>query len=376
MTDTDVLVIGGGIGGAAAAYELAGAGRRVLVIERESQPGYHTTGRSAALFTETYGDPIVATLAAASRDFLDHPPAGFTATPLLKARGVVLVATAGDEDEVEQQYRAYAPIARELRLLDAAAVNARVPVFRPGFARLGFDEPLAMEIDVHALLQGYLRGLKARGGELWTDAELHSLRREGDVWRAETARGPIRARQVVNAAGAWTDGVAALAGLAPLGMMPLRRTIIVVDGGIDPTGLPMVVEARERFYFKPESGRLLASPGDETPSPPCDAQPEEMDIAVTIDRVEAATRFTVRALHAKWAGLRTFAPDRRPVIGPDSRAPGFFWLAGQGGYGIMGASAMGRVLAGLATLGRIPDDLARAGITAEALAPARFFKKS
>jgi D-arginine dehydrogenase len=233
-----------------------------------------------------------------------------------------------------------------------------------------------MDMDVHAIHHGYLKGLRARGGQIVTDAELLSLNHHEGLWHAETRAGTQSAPWVVNAAGAWADAVAALAGLAPVGLVPKRRTAITFD----PTPIPeqadlphwpMVCDVDETFYFKPEGGRLLASPADETPSQPCDAQAEELDVALTVDRIERASLFSIRRISHRWAGLRTFAPDKSPVVGPDPAAQGFFWLAGQGGYGIQTAPAMARTAAGLLTSGRVPEDLAALGVTASGLAPER-----
>jgi D-arginine dehydrogenase len=250
------------------------------------------------------------------------------------------------------------------------------PMLRPDYVAGAVWEPDAMDMDVHAIHHGYLKGLRARGGRIVTDAELQSLTRHNGLWHAETRAGPQSAPWLVNAAGAWADAVAALAGLAPIGLVPKRRTAITFD----PTPIPeqadlphwpMVCDADETFYFKPEGGRLLASPADETPSEPCDAQAEELDVALTVDRIERASLFSVRRISHRWAGLRTFAPDKTPVVGPDPAAEGFFWLAGQGGYGIQTAPAMARTAAGLLTSGKIPEDLATLGVTASDLAPER-----
>jgi D-arginine dehydrogenase len=235
-------------------------------------------------------------------------------------------------------------------------------------------EPAAMDIDVHALHQGFLRGLRARGGRVVTDAEVRSLRRRDGLWTAETTAGTFAAPIVVNAAGAWADEVARLAGIGTVGLVPKRRTAFTIEPpeGVAPSGWPAVVDVAETFYFKPESGRLLVSPADETPMPPCDVQPDEIDVASAAARLEAATTLQVRRIAHKWAGLRSFVADKTPVAGFAPDAEGFFWLAGQGGYGIQTSPAMGRVAAALAAGRGLPPDIAARGVTEAALSPARY----
>ncbi len=371
MDHIDIAIIGGGMAGASAAYELA-ADASVLLLERESQPGYHTTGRSAALFSETYGNAVIRALSVGSRSFL-APPAGFADHPLLTPRGVLLIARADQMATAAAHAEAAAKLVPSVRLIDGAAAQARVPVLRPGYAAGAVEEPDAMDIDVHALHQGFLRGARARGARIVTDAEVTGLARDGDGWRIETRVGSWHAGVVVNAAGAWADPIAALAGLPPAGIVPKRRTAVTFapTPGIEIADWPAVVDADEQFYFKPEAGKLLASPADETPFAPCDVQPDELDIAVCIDRIQAAAELPVRRIDRSWAGLRSFAADKTPVVGFEPDAPGFFWLAGQGGYGIQTAPAMGRVAAALALGRAVPDDLADLGVAAAALSPAR-----
>ncbi len=377
MERADFLVIGAGMAGASAAYELAGHGR-VLLLERESQPGYHSTGRSAALYSQTYGHPTVRALTVASWGFYTEPPAGFTDHPLLTPRGVLLVARADQADLLEQALADGRRLAPAILRLDREQTLARAPFLRPDYPIGAVWEPEARDIDVHALHHGYLRGLKARGGRIVTDAEVLALTRRDGAWVAEGAAGRFAAPVVVNAAGAWADALASLAGASPIGLVPKRRTAITFDPvfadpadrqGLD--GWPMVIDVAERFYLKPDAGRLLASPADETPVPPCDVQPEEIDIAETVDRLEQAARFSVRRLAHSWAGLRSFVADRVPVVGFDGEAEGFFWLAGQGGYGIQTAPAMARSAAALATGGDLPEDVRALGVGKADLSPAR-----
>jgi D-arginine dehydrogenase len=370
--DADIAVIGAGIAGASLAYELA-AQRRVLLLERESQPGYHATGRSAALFTETYGNRVMRALARASKAFLLAPPAGFAASPVLTPRGTLLVAAPGEEPLLQQAQEDIRELLPDLQWLDGAAVRARVPCFAESQVAAGLFEPQAMDIDVHALHQGYLRGFKTRGGRLLVSAEVRALARDEGGWRFPTPTGEVRAELVVNAAGAWADAVGQLAGATAIGLVPRRRTAITFDApaGADVGRWPAVIDVRETWYFKPEAGRLLASPADETPSPPCDAQPDDYDIAVLVDRLAHATTLTVPRLRSRWAGLRSFVADRTIVAGFDPQVPAFFWLAGQGGDGIQTAPAVARA-AGALLLGRpLPADLADLGIDVGDLAPDR-----
>ena len=378
MESVDFLVVGAGIAGASAAYELAAQGR-VLVLERESQPGYHSTGRSAALYTQTYGPAPIRALTVASWDFYTNPPAGFAEHEMLTPRGALIIGGGDQIDRLDAEYEQGRRLTPSVERYDRDQVLARAPFLRPDYvAGGGVWEPDARDIDVHALHQGYLRGLKARGGRVVTDAEVRALARRDGLWVAETSAGIFAAPVVVNAAGAWADELAKLAGVATVGLVPKRRTAITFDpvfedpadkDGLD--GWPMVSEVAETFYVKPDAGRLMASPADQTPVEPCDVQPEDIDVALTVDRLEQASRFSVRRLAHRWAGLRSFVADKVPVVGFAPDAEGFFWLAGQGGYGIQTAPAMGRVAAGLATGRGLPEDVRALGVAESDLSPAR-----
>lgn len=369
---TDVIVIGAGIAGASMAAEIA-AGSRVLLLERERQPGYHTTGRSAALFTETYGNEVKRALSHASRAFLQQPPAGFAATPLLASRGTLLVATDSQVPKLRQTADDCAGLVGNLAWLTETEVRARVGCFAPGHVAAGLLEPDAMDIDVDALHRGYLRLFAARGGTLVNNAEVRNLEWVGGAWRASTSAGEFRAARVVNAAGAWSDEIGKLAGAKPIGLVPMRRTAITFDppAGMDIGHWPAVFDIDEQWYFKPDAGRILASPADETPSAPCDAQPDEYDIAVVVDRLSRATTLQVPRIVARWAGLRSFVEDRLLVVGFDPRVPHFFWLAGQGGHGIQTAPAVSRMAAALFDGEPVPGDIADLGVDAATLAPTR-----
>ena len=370
--DFDAVVVGAGMAGASAAAEIARTGR-VVLLERESQPGYHSTGRSAALFSETYGNAVVRALTRASREFFYVPPQGFADYPLVRPRGSLHIAR-GDQLVAQRAFLALPDIGAQARGVDAAEAKRLCPLLRDGYAAAGVLEPDAADVDVHALHQGYLKQFRARSGVLVTDANVLALEWRSGKWIARTTAGHFGASVVVNAAGAWADDIAGKAGLDPLGIVPCRRTAVLIDppSGVDIDDLPSVIDIDEQFYFKPDAGKLFLSPADETPSPPCDAQPDEMDVAVAIDRVQAAAAIDVRHVRRKWAGLRSFAPDRSPVIGFDSRASGFFWLAGQGGYGIQTAPAASRLAATLVGGRDVPHELAAFGVKESELSPNRF----
>ena len=263
MRDCDFLIIGAGMAGACAGYFLAGAGD-VIIAERETQPAYHTTGRSAAFYVQSYGPAPVRRLTLASWRFFNAPPAGFCDHPLLTGCGSLYIARRDQAGALDAFYREMSELGAEVRLIGATQARARVPVLRRDYVARALAEPSSRDIDVAALLQGFLRGMKQRGGQLWADAGVHALRRAGGRWIAETTRGPIRAAVVINAAGAWGDEVALLAGARPIGLRPLRRTIITFDAPpehkID--DWPLVLDVEESFYFKPEAGRILATPAD------------------------------------------------------------------------------------------------------------------
>ncbi|TAK42541.1 MAG: FAD-binding oxidoreductase [Betaproteobacteria bacterium] len=370
--DVDVAIVGAGIAGAAAAYFLSPQAS-VLVLEREAQPGYHATGRSAALFSEAYGNGTVRALTRASRAFFESPPAGFATQPLLAPRGHLVFCTAEQRSLLDAAATDMAATGTRLRPLKSTEVRVLVPALRESHAFAGVLDAAAQDVDVHALLQGFLRGARARGARVVAGAELLAADYSAGRWRLATRDGEYSAGVLVDAAGAWADEVARLAGVGPLGLQPLRRTAVVFEcrrhaGARD---WPMAVSADESLYFRPEAGNFLASPADETRSVPCDAQPEELDVALLVERLQAATRFDIRRINAKWAGLRTFAADRSLVAGLDQHQRFFFWLAGQGGYGIQTSPAMGMLVAALVTGCELPGAIQDQGVTPELLAPIR-----
>jgi D-arginine dehydrogenase len=374
MAEFDFLMVGSGIAGASAAALLS-AEARVVLVERESAHGYHTTGRSAALYSASYGNAAIRALTLASRTFFDAPPEGFAEHPLLTPRGCLHIARPDQLDKVQALYEACVASGVRVEVVDAARAGAFCPVLKPGYVAQAAYEPDAMDIDVDALHQGFLRMFRTNGGTVRLDAGVTGLARANGAWTARLAGGEtLTAKVVIDAAGAWADEVAGMAGASPLGLRPLRRTAVLLDvpSGVESRGWPAVIDADEQFYFKPEAGRILASPADETPSEPCDAYPDAMDVAICVDRVQQAADIPVRRIGQSWAGLRTFARDRSLVIGYDPRVEDFFWLAGQGGYGVQTAPAAARVAAALATRRGLTEDVRAFGLEAQVLSPGRF----
>jgi D-arginine dehydrogenase len=371
--EADFLIIGGGIAGASAAFELAAAGARVIILERESQPGYHSTGRSAAVFTEIYGNAVIRALTVASGRFFLNPPDGFGDHPLLLPRPLIMIGREDQRHEVEKLRALAVQLVPNLRILECDEVLQRLPVLSRDYVACGLLEPNSSDMDVNSIHTGFLRGARARGSQIVSRAEVVGMDRGQGGWTVRTTAGNFQGRHVINAAGAWADVVAEQAGVRPIGLVPKRRTAFTFS--FDPpapvSNWPTVIDISEQFYFKPEAGRLLGSPADETPSPPCDAQPEELDIAIAIDRISAATTVSVRTVDSRWAGLRSFVADKTPVVGFDDDADGFFWLAGQGGYGIQTSAAMGRLAAALACGRDVPADLVALGVSADLVSPRR-----
>ncbi|HEY6047911.1 MAG TPA: FAD-dependent oxidoreductase [Sphingomicrobium sp.] len=366
---SDILVIGGGIAGLSAAAALSERAR-VTVLEAEEQIGFHSSGRSATMLHYALGDRLVRALTLASRGFFENPPEHFTETPL-GHRMPVLVHAREDErealDALETELSAFA----ELERLDARGVHELCPLLRDDAVH-GIADRNGIRLDPHALLQGNLRQLKSRGGELVTGARVAKIERG---WQVTTEKGETYSAPIlVNAAGSWADRIAELAGVAPVGLEPKRRTIITFDApsGTDLDALPFAKTIGDELYFAPESGRLFASPMDEVPSDPCDAQPDEYEVALAAYRMEERTVVKVERVHSKWAGLRTFTRDRHPAVGFAADAPGFFWLAGQGGFGLQTSPAMAAIATALITGGPWPV----ADVPAEELIPDRFFPQT
>lgn len=366
----DIGVIGAGIAGASVAAHLASAGKRVALFEMERQPGYHTTGRSAAVFSPSYGPAPIRALTRASEAFFLSPPADFTDAPLFSPRTIMMIARADQEgalDALVTEVRS-----DNIKVVDEGSLRALNPLVRAGYAHAAMLDEAGQDIDVDALHQGFLRQFKAAGGEVLTHQEVSGLMHNGD-WEIETRAGSFGAQVIVNAAGAWADQVAQMAGVRLIGLTPKRRTAVMIatPDGYDMASAPITVDVEEQFYLKPDAGRLLISPADETPSAPCDAQPEDMDVAICVDRIETAFDIQVRRIENKWAGLRSFVADKSPVVGYEAGSKGFFWLAGQGGYGIQTAPALAEYAAAQ-MLGRpVPAYIADQDFSDEDVAPAR-----
>jgi D-arginine dehydrogenase len=355
----DIAVIGGGMAGASLAAELVGSAD-VVLLEAESAPGYHATGRSAAFWTESYGGPGVQPLTTASGPWLRDN--GF-----LAERGAITIARAGQEAALTDFITGFSALGVKVEELDRAAMMEMIPGLRPDWTR-GAMEPTCCDIDVAALHHHYLAEARRRGADLHCSARVVAVGRDAGGWRLGLADGrEIRASAIVNAAGAWADTLAGLAGARPLGIAAYRRTVTQLRTASPvPDRLPLVLDLGEQFYFKPESGRLWLSPHDETLSPACDAAPEEIDVATAIDRLGQVVDWEIERVEHSWAGLRSFAPDRLPIYGFDRDLPGFFWFAGQGGFGIQTAPAAARLAAG-SLLGRSGGDIDPAPYS-----PARF----
>ena len=372
MRTFDFIVVGAGIAGASAAYELQARGR-TLLLEREPLPGHHTTGRSAAFLVESYGNRVVQLLTRGGQDFLENPPDPFTPHPILDPRPVLWIARPDQAERLIDATTQAIAAGAKLDRIDLSEAYDLCPVLRKGYATVAVVEPDARHIDVAGLLDAYLRGFRARGGEFEARAEVTELRRNGSNWELHAGEQRYSTGVVVNAAGAWAEQIGRLAGAVSIGLEPRRRTAITFDppSGSQIDRWPCLIDADEDFYLKPEGTQLLASPCDETPFPPCDVTPDDLEVALAAERVMAATTLVLRHIRRRWAGLRSFVADRAPVIGPDPQREGFFWLAGQGGFGIMTSSSAARCTVGLIVDGKLPADLRLLGLSAADLSPAR-----
>ncbi|MCF3643293.1 FAD-binding oxidoreductase [Rhizobium sp. TRM95111] len=368
----DIAIIGGGVAGLSLAYFLGGK-RSVVVLEREEALGYHSTGRSAAEFVLRYNSAEVCKLAAISRNFFDAPPYGFTDVPLLKRRGGIIVSESDKAERLRDHFAREADDA-PLRMLSLDETLEMVPFLDPAYVAAAYHDPDFWDIEVESLLQGYIKGARYAGVEIRNRAEILGARDIGTKWQIETPDGYLQANIVVNAAGGWADPVAHCFGVRPKGVVPHRRTAILVDlpADIDAAGMPEVSELDECFYFKPDAGRLLVSPSDETPCDPTDVQPEEIDIAWAAHYFEQATTLSVRRIVSSWAGMRSFTVDRLPVLGPAPDHQRFFWLAGQGGYGILSSPALGSLAAALLIDDPEPEGFRQHGLALATFSPTRF----
>ncbi len=371
----DYAVIGAGIGGVSIAYELARAGSSVLILEQESQPAFHTTGRSAAMYARGYGNHAVRALTTASQDFYFKPQAGFDQAPMIgPAVGCLFVARANQLEALAHHAGELGQDIDDVRRLTPDEACAMVPILDPAYVAAAVYEPYSASLDVNEIHGNYLRQAKAHGAQLQVNAPLQQADYDGVNWALTAGGTDLRARKLVNAAGAWADKVARLAGVAPVGIQPMRRTAIIFDAPAahPPGDWPLLLDVDDGFYFKSEAGKILASPCDETPMDAHDVAPDELDVAICADRVMQATTLDIRRIDHKWAGLRSFAPDRAPVIGPDPANPAFVWMAGQGGYGIQMGPALARACAGLALTGTMPQDILDSGLDPTAVTADRF----
>lgn len=372
MDKYDFLIVGAGIAGAAVAYRLAAHGS-VVIVEMEQQPGYHASGRSTATFVESYGGAVAGALTSASRTFLTAPPDGFSAVPLLSKRGNLRIGSEAERPVLEAEYAACAPRIPDLRMIDTDSALALCPALRPEHAACALFEPDACDMDVHAIHQGYLKGAREHGAVLLANSPIERIARHQSGWQVRAGAHLLTAGTVVNAAGAWADEIARMAGVKTIGLQPRRRTVVTFDppNTMRCADWPLVRDATESFYFKPFGSGVLATPADAAPSAPCDAQPEELEIAVAMQRLSQATTLAPSHLTSRWAGLRSFVSDEAPVIGVAPDCPEFFWVAGLGGFGIQTSAAVGQAAVALITGGAWLSGLVDAGVRPEQLSPAR-----
>ncbi len=367
----DFIVIGAGMAGASAAYELS-ASASVLLIEAEAHPGYHSTGRSAALFTRNYGSPLVRRINALSEPFFASPPDGFTDSPLLGPRGALTVAAPGVEGELDSLLALSTQVNPVVEIAPADAL-VMAPYLRPDRVCRAVFEAGVSDIDVATLLRSYLKGFKARGGEIVTNEMVSSLQKVDDIWSVTTRKNTYQGKTIINAAGAWADDIGVMAGASRLGLIAKRRTAIIVAAteGYAISALPCVDFAGGDAYIKPEAGNLMVSPGDATPNLAQDVQPDEMDVAVLVDWLERETLIKVHRIAHSWAGLRTFVSDQSPVVGYDPTVDNFVWHAGQGGFGIMMAPALAKAVAAICGGMELPKEFATHDVDIAALGVAR-----
>jgi D-arginine dehydrogenase len=368
----DFIVVGAGMAGASVAAALASSAR-VALIEAERHPGFHATGRSAALFAPNYGSATFRALTRASATFLHSPPDGFSPQPLLHARGALHLARADQLERLQTIRGEMRAADGRLQMLSVEATLAKVPRLRPGYLAAALYEPDVYDIDVAALLQGFLRHGNRLGVQLHVGCRCGAPEWRGGAWRLRLNGETLAAPVLVNAAGAWADELGIACGARPLGLRAMRRTAALIDppAGVKVDAWPVVFDVDEQFYFKPDAARLLISPAEEEAHPPGDVYAEDLMVAVGVERIEAVLDLEVRRVGHSWAGLRTFAPDRDPVIGFDPSVPALFWCAGQGGYGIQSAPAGAQLSAALARGEAVPAAIAAEGVTAEAVAPVR-----
>ena len=375
----DVAVIGGGIAGTSVAAELS-KDRRVLLLEMESQPGYHTTGRSAAVYAAVYGPSPIRALTRASRAFFASPSTSHFDTALFRPRPIMMIARQEQAFALDQTI-AEVGVMTPVERINESAIRKLNPLVKTGYASAAMLDMSGEDIDVAALHQGYLRQFRDFGGDLRCNATVLGLTHTGRDWQINTGVGEFTVDTIVNAAGAWAEHIGGLAQAESIGLIPKRRTAAIVAAPIELApdtlaSLPITIDIEEDFYLKPDAGRLLISPADETPSPACDAQPEDMDIALCVERIEQAFDLQVHRIESKWAGLRSFVADKCPVVGYSTTAPAFFWLAGQGGYGIQTAPALARLAASQVLQRPMPEDIAAEGVDLSEIDPSRLANRA
>ena len=371
--NTDFIIIGSGIAGMSAAFRLSNYGK-VLVLDKEAHLGFHTTGRSAAFFTENYGNDIIRSLTKASRNFLEKPPECFKTEPLMNLNGGSLfIANNLQNNIIDKELKYAQKTSAKVFEISSKEALAIVPAIKESYIHRALHEPHSKVMDVDLIHQGFARGTKENGGTILFNQEVNSISKNNSIWEIKTQKDVFTAPIIINAAGAWCDEVAKLANCKPLGLKPKRRTVIIFENlkNYMIKNWPVVIDIEEKFYFKPEAGKFLASPADETDSPPCDAQPEEIDIALTVDRIQKSTNLKINKIDHKWAGLRSFFSDRTPIVGEDIHNTGFYWLAGQGGYGIQTSPAISKIIESLITGEKWPEKLNEFSITPETLSPLR-----
>lgn len=341
MTAQDILIIGGGIAGISAAAELS-ADARVTVLEAEDVIGYHASGRSAAIYLRNYGNETLRALNTAAEPFLKEPE-GVAEETLLSPRGELMIATDTELEALES----YLVGAEGMERISPKEAIRLVPILRQDKIAAAAVERNAQDIDVDRMLQGYARLLRKRGGKIYNNATARQIAHANGIWTVETPSGNFQAPILINAAGAWADQIAEMAGVRKVGLIPMRRSAILLPAPEDHdiTHWPLFVSASEQWYAKPEAGKLFVSPADEDPVEPHDAWPDDMVMAEGLDRYEQAVTVPVTRVEKSWAGLRSFVADRTPVVGFDTEADGFFWLAGQGGYGMQTAPALSTLTA-------------------------------
>ena len=371
----DFAVIGAGMAGASIAYELSKQGASVIVLETEAHAAYHTTGRSAAFYSTAYGNDTVRKITLASYDFYQNPPTGFCEHPMLKDFGALYIANKHQLDSLHKLYHQVHPRVQNVELVERDFVLSKVPQLKSDYVNAGLWEPDSKEIDVATLLMGYIKSAKNHGCEFFFNRCVSSLSYKKNHWFIQADQQHYQAKNIINAAGAWSDKIAQLAGAKTVGLIPKQRNICIAKSpdDLEANRWPLVLDVDDTFYFKPDGGNILITPADEIPVEPIDAFPDDECIAVGIERFQQAMNVEIKHLIRKWAGLRSFVADRSPVVGPDPHVKGLFWLAGQGGYGIQMAPALARIGASLALDNRIPEDLESLGLELDSITPTRCY---